>query len=76
VNGIKAKLRTAERKIAEGSLTVDNAFRFLLKQQEDDTLYNHLQEENGKAYSPNAAKKYIYIISTVLRNIYHLNIHL
>jgi len=69
VNVIKAKLRTAERKIAEGSLTVDNAFRFLLKQQEDDTLYNHLQEENGKAYSPNAAKKYIYYLNGIEKHL-------
>ena len=58
LDSIRNKFNTVARQMAEGILTVDNAFRKLLKQSEDDTILNHLTEETPHLYTENTFSKY------------------
>ncbi len=55
---IKSKFHLVARKMNEGTLTIDNAFKRLLKQSEDDSILNHLTTETPDLYSPTTSKKY------------------
>ena len=58
LDGIRGKFNAVARQMSEGLLTVDNAFRKLLKQSEDDTVLNHLTSETPHLYTPNTFRKY------------------
>ena len=58
LDGIRHKFNTVARQMSEGILTVDNAFRKLLKQSEDDTVLNHLNNETPHLYTANTNRKY------------------
>ncbi|MDB3862870.1 hypothetical protein N9313_04800 [Flavobacteriaceae bacterium] len=58
LDSIRNKFNTVARQVAEGILTVDNAFRKLLKQSEDDTILNHLTVETPHLYTENTFSKY------------------
>tara|TARA_A100001015_G_C15037580_1_gene737329 strand:- start:2534 stop:4288 length:1755 start_codon:yes stop_codon:yes gene_type:complete len=58
LDGIRGKFNAAARQMSEGLLTVDNAFRKILKQSEDDTVLNHLTSETPHLYTPNTFRKY------------------
>jgi hypothetical protein len=58
LDSIRHKFNTVARQMAEGVLTIDNAFRKLLKQSEDDTVLNHLTDETPNLYTENTFSKY------------------
>jgi hypothetical protein len=58
LDGIRGKFNAVARQMSEGILTVDNAFRKLLKQSEDDTVLNHLTTETPHLYTRNTFSKY------------------
>ena len=58
LDSIRHKFNAVARDIASGTLTVDNAFRKLLKQSEDDTVLNHLKNETPHLYTANTNRKY------------------
>ncbi|MDC3329897.1 hypothetical protein OAV56_02705 [Flavobacteriaceae bacterium] len=58
LDGIRGKFNAVARQMSEGLLTVDNAFRKILKQSEDDTVLNHLTSETPHLYTPNTFRKY------------------
>ena len=58
LHSIKSKFHLVARKMNAGTLTIDNAFKRLLKQSEDDTIINHLTTETPDLYSPTTSKKY------------------
>ena len=58
LDGIRGKFNAVARQMSEGLLTVDNAFRKLLKQSEDDTVLNHLTTETPHLYTRNTFSKY------------------
>jgi len=58
LDSIRYKFNGVARDIASGTLTVENAFRKLLKQSEDDTVLNHLKNETPHLYTANTNRKY------------------
>ena len=58
LDSIRHKFNIIAREMASGTLTVDNAFRKLLKQSEDDTVLNHLNNETPHLYTANTNRKY------------------
>ena len=58
LDSIRHKFNATARQMNEGILTVDNAFRKLLKQSEDDTVLNHLIQETPHLYTPDTLFKY------------------
>ena len=58
LDSIRYKFNGVARDIASGTLTIDNAFRKLLKQSEDDTVLNHLKNETPHLYTANTNRKY------------------
>ena len=58
LDSIRHKFNAVTRQMSEGILTVDNAFRKLLKQSEDDTVLNHLNNETPHLYTANTNRKY------------------
>jgi hypothetical protein len=69
IDEIKSKFRPLARRLAEGEITVENAFKALLKQQEDGTVRTHLLQEKGIAYPYDTANKYIDYLNGVEKHL-------